>query len=740
MSATGPETALPGLPSFRRLAQVVALSFAPSLLVMLDRWVVPIEVAEPLGCRWNLFCAGHRPLYLLLILPLAALTIATVARWPGEAILSDPGRNPRAPTFRRMPRSMASLAWLLRILGGGAMLAAIIHGQLVRQTPGWAYAIGYSMFLCGWLVSGGSLPWPRGWSLRDSAETVAAMLAIGAAVAGARASSLHPTGGTALILGAALLSFGMCLRWRRIRLPGLWLSTLALCTYSLFLTAWWFVAIGDEFSFYNIASQLAAHFDLATIGNALYEAQGVYGSHPQFSSLLQALSLQLWGDTLFGWRFGGLCLTALSLTLLFPFYRTLGGRAFAVYALFLLAASPYLMSFVKIGYNNLQAFFTLALALAAATWAIHTPTVGAYALAGAAVGLGFYVYPGALLTLPVPLLLLGMLGSTAVRGSWRRWAVLALVLLATALPMVVQPEFWVTKIGGLWLNQPVLRDAPSAALRHMTGNLVDAALAPLWLADESHFVAVGYLDPLAAGLGLIGAGVLLRRGEPRRTARYLLTSFGLLVLLAGVLHDRPFPPATRMFVILPLLVTFPALGMAWILSTLRDLGWRRRQVQWTEALILIGILALALVQAYPLSRVRMAPRYQSFQVLLLREARRLFEAGPEEARLVIVTQPERPLQASIEQMLRLNEIPIRPGQLREVSASAPHGQLTHDPSALVLVAPWVPEAEQAELESALQASGRSPCRFRDSLGEVRLLLWAPPEWKGFCQQANLQVR
>jgi len=274
----------------------------------------------------------------------------------------------------------------------------------------------------------------------------------------------------------------------------------------------------------------------------------------------------------------------------------------------------------------------------------------------------------------------------------------------------------------------------------MTGNLGAAVLAPLFLLDESHFVTVGYLDPLSAGLGLIGAAVLVRRIEPRRTARFLLTGLAVLLLVVGALHDRPFPPTTRMFILLPILVILPALGLSWFLSALTELGWPSPRVKRAETALLIGILVLALIQAYPLSRLRSAARYQSFQVLLVREADRLFQTSPEPTDLVIVTQTERPLRASLLEILRLSGTALEPGRLREVPDTLGASELSQDPNALILVAPWTPEARQAELEAGLRGSGRIACRFRDSLGEVRLLLWAPPAWREFCQQANLQSR
>jgi len=141
------------------------------------------------------------------------------------------------------------------------------------------------------------------------------------------------------------------------------------------------------------------------------------------------------------------------------------------------------------------------------------------------------------------------------------------------------------------------------------------------------------------------------------------------------------------------------------------------------------ILVVNLIQAYPLSRQRMAGRYQSPQVLLLREASQLLVPGPSHARLLILAMPESPLRDSLARELRLHQVPYGENSLAEDSAQTVADGELQDPRTIILIAPRVPDTLQIQLEARLVAAGKIPCRFRSSIGEVRLVVWtAPTEW------------
>jgi hypothetical protein len=401
-----------------------------------------------------------------------------------------------------------------------------------------------------------------------------------------------------------------------------------------------------------------------------------------------------------------------------------------------LAASHYLMSFSKIGYNNLQALFAFSAALGTAAWVVRTRRPLASLACGAALALAFYVYPGALLTLPIPLLYLGIFDPPS-RSSRERWITLTVVFLAAILPMLVQPAFWATKSAGTLWNNPAIVASWQASASHVLANFAYASLSFLLAPTESHYVAVGYLDVVSAAFVLLGLGALLRQGT-RRTASYVLVSLCALLLLVGALHDYGTPTTTRMFLLLPWFALLGGLGLLWLEGAMHEAGWSRLQTtRWIGGVLLI-LLGLNLIQAYPLSRLRMAARYQSVQVILQREAGVLLDLDASRTRFVILTTRVAPIRKSILIQLRLHRLPHDPRAILEFPASAASDELLTDAHALILVTPWLPEDQYNAIDARLRAAGKLPCRFRNSLGWVRLVVWVGQQEKARCAGAAIR--
>jgi hypothetical protein len=615
------------------------------------------------------------------------------------------------------------------------MAAVLLRHGLTGTRPGWDYAIPFLVFLLGGILL--DVPWPRQTLLRSPRLRQATFL-LGAHVlllAALATAYLHHPLAPFLAAGALLAHGGLWVKRRHALPPAFWLVSLALLASYAYLDAWWFAAIGDEYAFYDIAAMVIARHPDATISRELYNPVAVYGSHPGFSVLLQAASLSLFGDNVFGWRFSSIYLAAISLVFLHSFYRSFGRPHLAWIACALLAVSHYLMAFGKIGYNNLQALFAFSAALAAAAWVVRSRRRVASLACGVALALSLYVFPGALLTLPVPLLYLTSFDPPG-RRSRGRWITLVVIFLAATLPMLLQPDFWATKWAGTLWNRPALADSWQAFTSHVLTNFAYAGMSFLFAPLESHFVAVGYLDVLSAAFVPLGLGVLL---QPRSNhpARYLVASLCLLLLFVGSLHDYDVPTTTRMFLLLPWFVLLAAMGLVWLGHALRDVGWANiRSLRWT-ALLLSAILILNLVQAYPLSRLRMAARYQSAQVLLQREAHTLLDPGAQPTSLVILTSPEGPLRKSLLRQLRLHRAAFDPQRIIELPAAAVGDDVLADAHAIVLITSSVPEDTRAALEARLQAIGKSACRFRNSLGWVRLVVWAGPEEEARCAGAPI---
>ncbi len=112
-------------------------------------------------------------------------------------------------------------------------------------------------------------------------------------------------------------------------------------------------------------------------------------------------------------------------------------------------------------------------------------------------------------------------------------------------------------------------------MSHLATNLLYAALSHLYTPHETHFVVVSYVDPLTAALVWIGLACFLWLAVRERFAAFSLIGFTALLLLAGASHDRQFPTATRMFLLLPWYALFAAAGLTWLLAELQSVGLLR---------------------------------------------------------------------------------------------------------------------------------------------------------------------
>ena len=716
------------------LSATLVLASLPSLLVLAERWLGNESINNlltPLWCRLPHACLGPWPATTLLIVPSILGAVFLVARRPVGRLLPEPHLPPLGPVLspRETQRGIAKAAL---IFSGFGMAAVIVWSAASGNRPGWDYVLLYLSLMASVVLH--EVPLRRiGAAIFAVVYQGAAPLAAHVLLIAALFAAIIRWSGTPVLLTLAVAGHLVLWRKRHMTLsPAFWLISASLVLGSLYLTAWWFAVIGDEYAFYRYASRILTEADVVSVGGELYNPSGVYSAHPGFSSLIQSASMAVFGRGLFGWRFSNVYLVALSLWPFYSFALAIWGRRLAVLAGALLATSHYLMSFSKIGYNNLQALFAFTVCLAAATWFVRSPSRLAAAGFGAVLGLTFYVFPGALLTLPVALLIPVIQKPT--RASPGRWLIVGAALVATAVPFVIQQEFWETKRAGTLWYDPAMPIRWSSTGLVILRNLGLAALSFLRSASESHFVAVGFVDVITAILVVLGVGVLLRPPLNRR-AGTLLAGLAILLLLVGALHGYASPPTTRMFLLLPWLAILGALGLRWIQAVLGKRGLSERTVHRVTVVLLGLILVANLIQAYPLSRLRMALLYQWPPALLIREERNLLLPGPNNARLLILELPDSRFRESLVELLHLHGVPFDEASLEGSNALEVTDDALRDPQTIVMIERSVADSVQTMLEVRLTAAGKSACRFRSSIGEVRLVVWTAPAERYRCAEA-----
>ena len=721
------------------LVSVCLLVAIPPALVFLDRWLLDRRILDLFQNGWRrvpVLSQTAYPPYFLIIFPCLLLSVPLVWRlmrglpegWLLRPLSSPPGEPPLSVGTRQ--------TWISRLLfvAAGVGIALIAYrAVLLHHVPGWELALVYAVYLLAWFLRESSIAQVSKAVRRRWGPLTAILLAQAALllVLASRYGQYRFHWITAVLL---LLAAANLWRYRRVIHPIVWIATLALALYAANMNAWWLSAIGDEYSFWTYAREITEKQSLSFIGASLFNGQAVYGAHPYLSSLIQATFMKLFGSDGFGWRISNSCLSAAAVIFLYLFARTFVTRRTALMAALFLAISHYVMSFGKIGYNNLQALFAETLVLAAAAWAVRTRRPLAFALLGAAMGFCFYVYPAALYVVPLPLLLLLLYLPPVSRAAIGRWGVMLLSAFILIIPLLAQPGYWQAKIAGTLLYSPEITRTALGAATHFGTNFLYAALSHLYAPHETHFVAVAYLDPLTAAFTWIGLACLLRLVLRERFAAFSLISFAVLLFLVGASHDRQFPTATRMFLLLPWYALFAAAGLKWLLAELRSIGLMHGEGRGLVALVFLVALGLNLYQAYPLARDRMAG-LQSLETLFLRTVQRAQNEAPGDPRTYLFVTDPSWSSIGIQQIPDIYPVRARIADVVIQDPSLPESSLPliADRNALVIIKPWLDPAWQSALEAPLRELGKLPCPIHTTTGDVRFTLWHAPELGWLCQ-------
>jgi len=748
------------------LTVILVSALIPSILVVRERWLnLPAWSLFTIDswCDNEFLCHTALPSYFGYIFLFSLVVVLFILFYkeqhaePAEAqdreeaseteTAEEEDEQPPSPgeggDERRLSKSLVRTSLGLR-WGAVALAAAFtILVPLTGTIHGWGFGLAILCYLAGWMLpvqQGMDFDWGSLWqSLLNNWKLILSVsLALISLILFLQALAWAPPfAWVTLIL--AVLAFANLARFYR-QLPTIfWVFILALASYSVYINRWSFATIGDEYAFFNRALEIASRQRLGGILANLFNGTDVYGTHPYFSSVLQALSMKLFGIDSFGWRFSNALVSAAGVVLFYAFFTRFTRRTVALLIAVLLATSVYLMTFGKIGYNNLQAFLCMGLVLWAAGWALQSQRRLAYAAWGLSMGLCFYVYPAALYILPLPVLLVLMFAFPRSRQSLRLWGIAGVGLLIFLLPLLFQPEYWQSKGMGLITFNPEVTASTRNVALHLFANFVDSLYSFLYTPQESHLVPVAYADPLTAAFILVGLGLSFRRIPQQRFSVYTMISFVFLLIVAGVSHDRRFPPTTRMFLLLPWFAYFAAEAIAWLVEQVASL----RLTRWTRngmiAVTVIAIVLLNFYQAYALS-LRRNNANQSTEALLLGIVQRLPEFEPVRAKpltFLFLTDGQWGIDGlyTLFQAYKYPASRLRLAQEQLSEAMIPEAikPLIQDRETLVILQPTMNAGWQAELSNQLLSLGRESCDIKEFTGvDTRFTLWHDPGLQELC--------
>jgi hypothetical protein len=725
--------------AFAILFIAIILAGIPPALVVADRWFQRLyaDVERDVWCQLSYSFWTCLPPYFLFVLAciVGLLVIMFFQRRESVVVVEN------SPIFLENPpvgQGQARVG-LYFIIGSSEGFALIVLFSLINhQYPGWSLVLVWLSFLMGCFLRAFTLGTILDFWKRDGDFWISILLAHASVIAILVGYFGQPQFFWATVV---LLILALANLWRfRQRVPLIfWIVSLAMIFYSININGWWVAVIGDDYSFHDLAWRLAEKTSFLEMGKVLFKADGVYGTHPYFSSFLQAVPMKFFGHGNFSWRFSSLYLCSLGVGLFYLFCKTFISKHLSLFAAFLLAVSAYIMSFGKIGYNNLQALFALTLVLALTAWALRSRFTLAFACLGSALALCFYIYPAALYVIPVSFFLLALYDPLSTREAAKRWVVMLIVVVAMIYPLMLQPVYWQTKVAGTFYNRTDLFQSFNALLAHFVNNIFYAFFSFLYIPIESHFVVSSYLDPLTSILFLIGFCLLIYQMHRQRFAIFVMLTFVFFLFSVGASHDRETPPNTRMFLFLPLYALIAVWGLAWVGEKIRQIFSVRAGTDLAlMSILLVAITGVNLYQAYPLSYARAHyTSIQQIESLFIRVSQNLYEAEPEITKDYVFVINE---SWNIGGLMKFKIVypHLAWAQIHQIHVAEPvlpesSLPLLADRNTIVILSPWLDPAWVAALQVPLRALGKEPCEISmPDREEIRFILYHVPDLPQAC--------
>jgi len=738
-------------PKASLLSAIVALgafvlAVVPSIFVILHRWVNQDgvqDVGRSLWCKVDFLCKTELPSYFLYIyiISLTLLVLALVIRFPG---LEDfkPFKSQLAPDFAEENVSLAQRSvarWTFRVAAVGC-IAILLAALLLSYTPGWLYLLAIIAFLVSWALV--EVPFATMIdAIKRNAGHFGALVLVQAALVLFledlnSGEPFHWVYLLLLILALAILA----LTQRRVH-PVISLIFLAEIVFTIQINSWIYSTVGDEFSFWNYVVDPIQKQSFNEIGAHLFYGSAVYGTHPYFSSLIQAVSMALLGTNSFGWRFSSLFLAAVSIGFFYLFFKNFVSKRVALIIAALLAVSGYLMNFGKIGYNNLQALFVMGLILWASGFALRYGRSLGFFILGLCMGLAFYVYPAALYILPIPVIFLLFYLPPKDLQALKRWGAMLGGMLLLVCPLFFQPDYWLAKVAGTVFYNPSVTQSAGDFAFHIGSNFLYSLFSYVYSLDQSHFVYTSYVDLFTSIFVPIGMVLLVKKLKGDRFSLFVLVTFLIELFLVGVSHDRTDPPTTRMFLMLPWFFFFAALGMDWIARTFARLSTNSQLLPALLSSFLVISLAVNLYQAYPQYRLSSAgtPGVEALFLRLLQHDEAEDPSHPKT--YFFIVQPGWGIDG-IRLLQNIYSVPNSQAQLLSTEVETPDlppatvDQIKEDNTVVVLPVE-IDETVRTAIGNELQQLGKSSCDVSDTPAtDPRFTLWYSPDMQGVCDEAN----
>lgn len=379
--------------------------------------------------------------------------------------------------------------------------------------------------------------------------------------------------------------------------PLFWLSLFVIVFYSYQMDNWLYSKIGDEYAFFYFARDLINRPLFWQLSN-LFSINGVYGTHSVLSSIISNISMRFLGFDHHGWILSNYFLVISSIIFFYSFINEFFNQKIALVSVLFLSFSSYIIGFSRIGYNNLQALFFGSIAILISGKFIKNKTLSNAFLSGISMGFLLYTFQAAFFYIPIIFIFFLLFNPPKSKKAITDYLVTLLGLFILSVPIFFQPDFLEILNQGTFYNKSYLVESSETIFSHLKSNLIFSLFSYLYLFKESHYVVYSMIDPITAVFFVIGLLAAIRNFLTEKRFQFIVITYILLILSIGMIHDYPAPPITRLFIILPWIYCFAAIGMYLIGKLLLSLKiLPKKWINFTTVILILIIFTVNFLQS-----------------------------------------------------------------------------------------------------------------------------------------------
>ena len=312
------------------------------------------------------------------------------------------------------------------------------------------------------------------------------------------------------------------------------------------LTDWYYSAIGDEYSFFDLSREFAVE----GISDP-FSQRGVYDYHPRLGLMMKAAVMKIVGIDHFGWKFSSIVMLALTIPALYLAGTLMAGRVAGAVASGVFALSHYLGAIAHVGYDHIDSLLPTVLAVTFFVLATRNRSLALMFVAGALAGMCIYTNVAARVIFPTILVFAALQVLSQRPVSVVRWGMPWIVGMAIAvLPMLIVDgnELVTQMLGRVIGGQP--EPSHLGTFDQVKENIELNLFAFSFNEHISHYVSGSLFDPITASISVVAVGFALGRLRDA-SSLFLIIWLGFAFLGTGAISPYWHTAVTRLFPMVP---------------------------------------------------------------------------------------------------------------------------------------------------------------------------------------------